>query len=527
MKPNFVVEVMNACNVSVASKLFSAPTIPGNATVLIRILTRADLLSDEALLYQMEQAQQQGRSDKYTSAAVIAMDLRNAESIKVKTLKPLMNVLAGGAKLAGTSTAVVCGAPNAGKSSFILPLTRDRTMQVRKKKSFHLPKISSTAGWTLSTKKHALQVAGDTTVTLIDTPGLRPRMNSVDVETQALLIACGAMEYTKGMMTDELEEMIVELVLKALNRHGSFAKATAMPYVQALGLNEPSKDPMEFLEAFQATNNTHTGTGLILQLVQQCRAGKLGGLLYESDASTPQDLPASDNELPVNRNSPIVCMNNEAMRLIDIGTGMVEAPAPSPVMKTSPKTTNKPTARNGNDAQPHRADGHKERSSTPNATTVSLKRNDSKQERNVVLLPEHQRDFRCMKCASFIKQTGNGVNDVCGTRHNRCISWDEHDIRSYYSRMVEAFGGHESQHKRYLMRDSLACTLASKRKLRSRRQVYKKLGKTLGGYPVPDDARPLRFRSDQPVPLKIKCTSRAKTSCRARAENDKVIGYQK
>jgi len=507
LNPSFVVEVINACNVSVASKLFSASTIIRNAPVVLKVLTHADLLSDDALRYQMAQAQ---RHDK--RAAVIALDLTNASKIKLKSLQNVSHALLGGARLASTQTAVVCGLPNAGKSSFILPLTQHRTLKIRKKKQFHLPKIAPKAGWTLFTKKHYLEVKGGEMVTLIDTPGLRPKMEHVDdIQTTALLIASGAMEPVKGMMNGELQGVIVDLILKALNRHGSFTPS--LPYVETLGLDAPTEDPVEFTKAYQNIQSLK-GAGLVLDLVRKCKTGHFGGLIFEQAAGRHD----GNEKLSVNRNMPVVCMNDEAKRLIDIGMGRV---VPTPLPPPNKPLTKKP---NSSEGQPsaHCANDAPRKPTTDRAVREGNTVSDKKTE--IVMLPEYQRDIECLKCAGFIKRTTNdNPLEFCGKRHERILGWDEHGIRSYYSRMLEAFGGLKSHHKNYLMRDSLACTLAAKYKLSSRRKVYKKFsGKNLGGYPVPNEERPRHFQSDQPVPLRIGCTNRAKSSCKNRAEYEKA-----
>ena len=164
----------------------------------IRVLTRADLLSDAALRYQIRRAEKLRDKDRtmYTKdIAVVAMDLGN-ENIKLKELKPFLEILAGAEKVVEELTAeqtaeikpagsiVVCGLPNAGKSSLIRALTKERTLRVRKKKHYHLPKVSQTAGWTLGLKKHTVETKidnnkGNYQVSLTDTPGLRPRAKSM------------------------------------------------------------------------------------------------------------------------------------------------------------------------------------------------------------------------------------------------------------------------------------------------------------------------------------------------------------
>ena len=79
----------------------------------------------------------------------------------------------------------------------------------------------------------------------------------------------------------------------------------------------------------------------------------------------------------------------------------------------------------------------------------------------VVRFPENQQRLECMKCAGFIRSKKGG--EVRGTYFPWIINWDLHDILSFYSRMMEAFGCFNST-RRHHMKTSLARTLASKYK---------------------------------------------------------------
>jgi len=129
------------------------------ASYRIKCLTNADKLSDEALALQINQAERE-----HPGTAVFALNLTTADKIKateVKNVKCAMIAAAArhfGADKSGGKI-VVCGSPNAGKSSLILPLTKNRTIQTRKKGAYHLPSISAKAGETLGVKRHTLQVS--------------------------------------------------------------------------------------------------------------------------------------------------------------------------------------------------------------------------------------------------------------------------------------------------------------------------------------------------------------------------------
>eukprot|EP00580_Thalassiosira_gravida_P015671 CAMPEP_0201664424 /NCGR_PEP_ID=MMETSP0494-20130426/5893_1 /ASSEMBLY_ACC=CAM_ASM_000839 /TAXON_ID=420259 /ORGANISM="Thalassiosira gravida, Strain GMp14c1" /LENGTH=321 /DNA_ID=CAMNT_0048143189 /DNA_START=52 /DNA_END=1014 /DNA_ORIENTATION=+ len=216
-----VIEVINACHVDWASRqLPSRALLRRNAKLWVRVLTHADLLSEEALRYQMERASimvdndeeydmsmmtmadatKKNKNNNITSdyrIPVIALNLSDVEAgvAKGKALRPVKELLLGAKMIVGQATKtpkiLVCGLPNAGKSSFIYPLTKHRTMTIKKKKDYHLPKINKTAGWTLGTKSHAFEIKilkdsknggkhhKKETVSLTDTPGMRPRLRCI------------------------------------------------------------------------------------------------------------------------------------------------------------------------------------------------------------------------------------------------------------------------------------------------------------------------------------------------------------
>jgi Type II intron maturase len=150
------------------------------------------------------------------------------------------------------------------------------------------------------------------------------------------------------------------------------------------------------------------------------------------------------------------------------------------------------------------------------ATRPNVQPQDPNRPVEPVIYPPHQRSFKCMQCAQFIRLDAG--EKVYGRRHGRAVDWAYHDILSYFSRMTEVFGGMWSKRTRYLMKDSLACTLAIKHKLRSRAAAYKKF-KGIPEYPVPNELRPKRFQIDQPIPFIHFCT-RKRGSCRTMTEEE-------
>ena len=88
------------------------------------------------------------------------------------------------------------------------------------------------------------------------------------------------------------------------------------------------------------------------------------------------------------------------------------------------------------------------------ATTMEGRGNEGKV---IVRLPRHQHRQECMIFAGVVSTNKRGQPPVMP--YARVFDWDEQKIRSFYSRMAEAFFGEKSRLLRYLMRDSLALTL--------------------------------------------------------------------
>ena len=347
-KPSMVMEIMNACHVQAAAQLLPATNVLHNsAQIWIRVLTRADLLSNAALQYQMEQA---GRNIRMplrsifhcnSQIPVIAMDLhavvdekkkKKKAKVKQKSLRPIMNAIAGAHQLVaatqlapissfgGTGSMVVCGLPNAGKSSLIYALTHHRTMAVRKKKAYHLPKISSRAGWTLSTKNHTFEM-DQNKFTLTDTPGLRMRASHLDEEMTAHLLASGAMEPAKGALANQsLRQRIIDLLWQGLHRHSEIANESS-----------PFASPDELWQADVSKNRKEDAAAQVLQMMRACRDGEYGGIVIEDDNDAGRAVINSNsntqNPSPfrLSRGAPVVAMNEAAMVLCDIGEGKKNA----------------------------------------------------------------------------------------------------------------------------------------------------------------------------------------------------------
>ena len=220
-----------------------------------------------------------------------------------------------------------------------------------------------------------------------------------------------------------------------------------------------------------------------------------------------------------NRSSPIVAMNEAATFLRDVGTEKAEA---LQVLDKKIRTVQKQESRQPKRASPRETE---ERINFKNKRENQPRdKKKSQVTQQVLALPAHQlRRHTCMKCAGFIK--ANHTGELFGTRYTKIIGWDAPDIVAFYSRVMDAFGipfyGRKGSQARYLfLKDSLALTLASKFKLKSRRKAYKQFGKSLGGFPVENHQRPRRLQNDQPIPFKITCVNRSKAACRLLPEDD-------
>jgi 50S ribosome-binding GTPase len=141
------------------------------------VLTHGDVLSARALQHQIALAEDlaaQHSHNQYFPAAIFVVNLQMVQ--KQKQLKHLIDAMYGAFYLNHMKQRafVVSGIPNVGKSSLILPLTRGRTLMVKKKRHYHLPKVGPIAGLTLGIKAHVLQCPNhNQEISLYDTPGLR------------------------------------------------------------------------------------------------------------------------------------------------------------------------------------------------------------------------------------------------------------------------------------------------------------------------------------------------------------------
>jgi predicted RNA-binding protein with RPS1 domain len=121
-------------------------------------------------------------------------------------------------------------------------------------------------------------------------------------------------------------------------------------------------------------------------------------------------------------------------------------------------------------------------------------------------LKEKERILRCMTCAGFTKTAREHFDiNYCGRRFPRILNREHVDIVEFYSKMYDVFGATRSIG--YLMKDSLVCTLMNKHRMSSRAKVYK--DKTLrllvNQFPVSNEKRQIRFRTESRNPYEWKC----------------------
>lgn len=412
--PRVVVHVQKASLVGCSPALLpkTAEWCVQNAPVRIQCLTHVDAMSKPALLYQIATLEELERQkyehrrqrqkqrnhahnnnsnnttdemreddeDDYWPTAIIALNLQNSEDIKAKQLRPVSEALLGAARLADSRPILVCGVPNSGKSSLILPLTRNRTLTVRNKKGYHLPKVSNRAGMTVAIKKHVLEggpSTGGLEATLLDTPGLRPRLDNhhgdmfgTDPRVVALFLAAHVTEVFPGYHEWTSRDLIFETLLRASNRHAALtanangsgstqqdstaaAAAAAMfrtPYMDMLGFEQPTHDAQQFIQAYlkheqhlkvgsddggdmskRKSNKTKFNEKA---LMRRFHSGEFGGLVFTPSLSPQMDatvkMLAAQIQLLQNNSAsssssqhPIVYMNPMARFLVDVAHGRI------------------------------------------------------------------------------------------------------------------------------------------------------------------------------------------------------------
>lgn len=251
---HIVVEVMRASDVGVALALnplredFASVPEGGVRPALLRILTGADYLSDEALRHQMYRAEKDAAGQ---DVPVIAVNVADALTLRRQKMRYLLHVFRGVItrvyedKRDKLYRGLVCGFGNAGKSSVILGLCKDKGQR-----GPDLPQVGPDAGTTQSMRhykvpliptKYRITKAGDPMrkkkqsiknkkkagkINFADVPGLRPPITDLAHEDAAHLIAGGAAAASPVALEADpaLQEAVVAAMRRGLERHTALSQ---------------------------------------------------------------------------------------------------------------------------------------------------------------------------------------------------------------------------------------------------------------------------------------------------------------
>jgi 50S ribosome-binding GTPase len=327
-----------------------AQTIIDRATLRFRVITHCDTVSLDVLKHQIAYVEEQERRNYPNSpypTAVFAMNLSKADSLKQKQMKQFSDAIFGAASIVrGTAPILVCGVPNSGKSSLVLALTRQRTLKVKNKREYHLPKVSIQAGRTMGTKKHIMEYDNKQSVTFMDSPGLRPRLQGLNPDTIRLLLASKSVEPFKGYADYTGDQILIRLLLQAANNYTNvdyevgkilhdrkknanaadtaYSSPTLPDYATAFGLSRSTEDPNEFVNAYYKTSQEQVSNDP-LYLVRKFQCGDFGSWVftpYRRDVLSDRNIT---NLRPFYQNfNPIIYMNQAGQeymaKAIDFGT---------------------------------------------------------------------------------------------------------------------------------------------------------------------------------------------------------------
>jgi 50S ribosome-binding GTPase len=337
-------------------------TMISNSIVRLKVLTHVDTLSEAALRHQLAYVEEQEKI-KYPASkgcfptAIIAVNVTAVQ--KEKELRLLKDAIFGATQLANNNQVWVCGSPNSGKSSLILPLTKTRTMTIRNKKAYHLPKISESAGRTLSVKKHVMESDVHSSMyhmeaSLIDMPGIRPRID--DTRTPVALMFAARVSETFPT-SQELcpSDRILQLQLEACNRHELLThqyseymqkmpgptskgpskeslqpKATLLPFDERNPLQHIRPDYVDVFKLEGATNDPHLLRRAAHNIITNCNDKKImtkfhqfecGGMIFTQTHKYHHILKNFACAMKFHHSSPIIYMNEAAVKLVDIHHG--------------------------------------------------------------------------------------------------------------------------------------------------------------------------------------------------------------
>lgn len=469
-KPPVVVHVENVSLTGCQFLPGPAARTVSEAPIVIHCLTHCGKVSDRVLWRQIQLIEETYKS-REQPVGIFALNL--TPGIQAYNLKSVRDAMMGAAKLVDRNQVLVCGLPNSGKTSLVIPITKQYS--VLSKNKILPPLINKPYEEAfLGMQKHTLKAGKYGDIVVVNSPGLRPRMQNLDARALSLLLASRALDVFEGYKDVVGDKLLLATSLAALNRHADASQDTPI-YVEKLGLSDITEDPEEFYDAVcKREGRTIDEQDLITDIYKGFYGGQL---FWAGKPSLPADVPATPY-WPFSRDTAVIYMNEQAKRFAAIGTG---------------EATYTPMTLTEDASRPNH---HQDKEESGFAT------GESPLPGEPIVYPEHRADFDCMTCAGFVKRDKEGR--IFGCRFTRAQQWTDIDIVCFYSRMMEAFGGLKYGHVRYLFKDSLACTLAMKHKLRSRAQAYKKVP-IVHRFPIPDHERPFRFRVDQPIQLRFSC----------------------
>lgn len=365
------------------------------------------------------------------------------------------------------------GFPRSGKSTFALLASRKRRLVVKtpaggNKFTYRMIEPDPTVTWNEYEIQPQSHQADMRPFVIWDPPSIVSSDPDVSSDHHVSLQAAGCVP----LRITEMEAL--DILLKAIHRHAMISDR-APHYLKKLERTERFTSAEEFRNA-----NPNKPLG---DLISACRNGEYGKLLFEG--ITPKE---DDGFIKIHRGKAIVGYNSAALKLFDASIAAKKAQSVN-----------------------HRKNQVPRQKEQKEDRYVPVERPEYPKDESVIIqYPEHRRTLHCMVCAGFIKRESD--NKVFGIGYAKVLGQRYEWMLAYFSRMMEAYGN--SSHTKYLMKDSLACTLMRKHGLRSRAAAYKKFH-GIPEFPMPNDKRPPFLRSDQPIPHVPRCSRLAegKSSC--------------
>jgi Type II intron maturase len=537
---------------------------PSNRPPALLVLTHAHDVSDAVLRRQLH-------LHNHTNSDIPTVAVELTRSLTASSLDGFYMILSEYLLLHKDLPRSFCltGLPKSGKSSLALLAARRRRLAVKRpggsknKFDYSLMLPQPNVTWQAYQMEAESKLPDMRPMTIWDPPST----TEIDSDTvydeplRTILRAAGclpALPTTKrnsnndeDSINDEME--ILQILLDAIHRHAQVSSATTRENHPFPGSTKRAVDNITTASDFwdhiirqqqqQRTHNDRKNKSAITtlpQLIRACREGRYGPLLFgdhdDDDEAGMDTTIRPDHDLcTIHRGKAVVACNAAALALLNRATSANKAQSTS-------TTSSKKGQRGKIKGQKH--DSNHTTTDTPAAAAAvttetsaavleppgrpvpppfepsseetvrpatKTKEKDTMDELPVIRFPLHRRSFSCMVCAGFVKRGPDQLVYGCG--HTKILSRRYEQIIAYFSRMTEAFG--ETRRIQYLMKDSLACTLMRKHKLRSRAAAYKKFH-GIREFPMPNRLRPIFLRSDKPIPFVPICSrlgNSGKLSC--------------